>query len=359
MKSLCSKLFGVPVETIAISLTLASAHTSPQLIELCQAEPVCIIDNHCICVGYIKAWFNDSSAKQYIILVLRILQHNWFQSFCVHLTVSNGNTGIWYNFLKLRGKFINHLNSVVKEEYLTVTLHLVVNCVSDISLIVLPDVGFDWQPVHWSRIDNRHVFYAWQRHVKRSRDWSCRHTQNINVFSQHFEFFLVFYAKPVLLIDYQQAQILEHNIILQKPVCANNNVNFAFDKFFNRFFLLFGSSEARQKFYTNRKRLKTFWNCLPVLHSENCRRNNHSSLFAWHNSLEYSPDSYFRLAKPYIRTNQPVHRLWLLHIRLGLLNSTHLVRRFSVFKSFFHFALPHCIRLKSNPLGDFTLCIKP
>ena len=54
----------------------------------------------------------------------------------------------------------------------------------------------------------------------------------------------MFYAESVLLINYKQAKVFEHNIILQKPVSADYNINLSFYKFFYGFFLFFWRSKA-------------------------------------------------------------------------------------------------------------------
>ena len=192
--------------------------------------------------------------------------------------------------------------------------------------------------------------------MQRSRNRRRRHRQHIDIHSNLFQFFFMLNTKPLLLIDDQQSQILKPNIAAQKPVRTDQNIDIADLCPLNNFRRLLFRLETINRFHRNRKIRKPLRKRPLVLHAKHRRRHKHRDLLARLNRLERRPHRKFRLAIPDIPAKQPVHRRWLLHIRLNVCANRLLIRRRLIRKRFFKFTLPVRIRPISNarhtlPLG--------
>src|SRR5215469_13325792 len=84
--------------------------------------------------------------------------------------------------------------------------------------------------------------------MQRARDWSGRHRQHINLLPQMFEALLVFNAKTLLLVDDDQAKILELHVGADQPVCADDDVDAAFFQPFDDTLLFAGRTKAAETF---------------------------------------------------------------------------------------------------------------
>ena len=87
-----------------------------------------------------------------------------------------------------------------------------------------------------------------------------------------------------------------------------------------------------------------------MLLGQDSSRHQIYHLFALLNSFKRCPERDLSLSKSHIPTDQAVHNLAALHIRLRRLNCFQLIFRFFVRKQLFKFFLPDCIRaaLKSG-----------
>ena len=63
--------------------------------------------------------------------------------------------------------------------------------------------------------------------MQRPGNRGCRQRQHIHRASKLFQFFFVFDAEALFLIQHQQAQVIEGNILLQKSVSADHDIDFA------------------------------------------------------------------------------------------------------------------------------------
>ncbi|MNY60660.1 hypothetical protein D3C86_1972420 [compost metagenome] len=78
-----------------------------------------------------------------------------------------------------------------------------------------------------------------------SRNWCRRKRKHVHVRLQTLELLFVGHAKTLLLIHDEQAQILELNVLRQKAMGPNDNVNGTFlDAFHHLSLFLLGSETA-------------------------------------------------------------------------------------------------------------------
>ena len=84
----------------------------------------------------------------------------------------------------------------------------------------------------------RDVADAQQRQVQRPRDRRRRHRQHVDRRPQLLEPLLVLDAEALLLVDDDQAQVLELHVLRQQPVRADDDVDLAVREPLERLLLL-------------------------------------------------------------------------------------------------------------------------
>src|SRR5580704_5056581 len=70
------------------------------------------------------------------------------------------------------------------------------------------------------------------------------HGEDVDVGAHLFEAFFVADAEALLFIDYEEAEILELEVLLQDGVCADEDVDLTFGGFFEDELFLLGGAEA-------------------------------------------------------------------------------------------------------------------
>ena len=78
----------------------------------------------------------------------------------------------------------------------------------------------------WS-LEDRHLTDAGDRHLERARDRRGGHRQDVHVGAQGLERLLVLDAEALLLVDDDEAELLERNGAGQQRVGADHQVNLA------------------------------------------------------------------------------------------------------------------------------------
>ena len=89
------------------------------------------------------------------------------------------------------------------------------------------DVGLDRQPVARRRLDDRHVADAHERHVQRARNRRRAHRQHVDLAAHLLDALLVRDAEALLLVDDEQAEVVEAHVLRQQAVGADDDVELA------------------------------------------------------------------------------------------------------------------------------------
>lgn len=100
-------------------MAVGAAYSAPKLVELGEAELVGIFDDEGISVGNVESGFDNSGADEDINFALDESDHNGFEFSLVHLTVTDGNTGLGNEFLDFFCDVIDAVHAVVDEEDLS------------------------------------------------------------------------------------------------------------------------------------------------------------------------------------------------------------------------------------------------
>ena len=141
---------------------------------------------------------------------------------------------------------------------MTSTLHFTQNSITNDTVILFQNIGLHWITISRRSFNNRQISDSQHRHVKGTRNWRSGQGQDIYLFFQFFQGFLMLDTKSLFLINNHQAQISKHNIFRQNTMCSNQNINLTVFQFFKCCSLLFFTSKATQHININCKILESF-----------------------------------------------------------------------------------------------------
>ena len=257
-----------------------------------------------------------------------------------------------------RSNAIRHLYDIIYTVINIVNLsaasHLTADCFANHLFIKLHHVGLYRNPIKWGLLKHTHVADPDQAHMQRPWDWRCCQCQNIHVFFQILDFFLMGYTETLFLVNNQKAQILKLDIFRQYPVCADQNINLALFQILKCPSLLCRCAKPAQQVNPNREILHSLGKCIVVLLCKNCSRNKEYNLFTVLYRLKRR--SYCDLCLPiaHISANQTIHDFAALHILLDCINCSQLVLSLFKRKHLFEFPLPDTVSAESIPICLLT-----
>ncbi len=151
---------------IGVCLVLGSADASAQLIQVGETKLICSIDDDGVCIRNIEPAFNDRGANEHIGFASDESCHDRFQLVCVHLAMSDFNSGLWAKMDDPVARSINGRYAIVQKKHLALPFQLAVNRRANDSFIVGRDHGFYGQTVERRGLNCGHIFYAYERKVE-------------------------------------------------------------------------------------------------------------------------------------------------------------------------------------------------
>ena len=125
------------------------------------------------------------------------------------------------------GDRLDVVHAVVDEIDLPVAVEFAQDRVPDQLVVPADDPRLDRQAFRRRRLQVADVADAEQSQVQRPRDRRGRHRQHVHHRPQVLEPLLVLDAEPLLLVDDDQAEILEVHVLRNQPVRADDDVDFA------------------------------------------------------------------------------------------------------------------------------------
>ena len=147
---------------------------------------------------------------------------------------------------------INVDNPVVQVEDLPLAINFALDGIADDPLVILRDNRLDRQTVLRRSFNRAHVARAGQSQMKRARDRCGTECENIDQLPQQLEALFVQNAKTLLFIDHNQPKILECNIALHQPMCADHDVDISRSQPLHHLLLLPCRPVARKQLDANR-----------------------------------------------------------------------------------------------------------
>ncbi len=180
--------------------------------------------------------------------------------------------------------------------------------------------------VQGRRLDDREVPDAGKRHVERARDRRCREGEHVHELFEFLDPLLVLDAELVLLVHDEEAQVLENDVPLEKPVRADHHVHGPVLQALERL-LLFGlGPEPGEHVHADGEGRDALRKRAKMLVRQQRRGHEHRDLHAVLHGLERGPERNLRFAVPHVAAHQPVHGPRPLHVGQDVFDGLLLVR---------------------------------
>ena len=220
---------------------------------------------------------------------------------------------------------LDGLDAVVEEEDLAAALQFAADGVADDALVVGADGGGDRDPVRRRGVDGGHVARAHQRHVERARDRRGGEGEHIDLAEEFLELLLVRHAEALLLVDDDEAEILEAHVAGDQAVGADDDVDRAVGEACDGVADFGRRAEAVEQIDADRVVGHALAEGAPVLLGEHGGGHEDGDLLAAGDGLERGADGDLGFAEADIAADQAVHRARGFHVALGLLDRAALV----------------------------------
>lgn len=201
------------VKEIGVGLAVGSPDTAPKLVELGEAELVGIFDDEGVGVGDIESGFDDGGADEDIDFALDESDHDRFEFFLVHLSVTDGDTGLGDEFLDFVRDVIDAINAVVDKEDLSASGEFSEDGFANDFVGFWTDEGAHRETTGWGVVDERHLSDVHEGHAEGARDGGGAHGENIYIDADGLEGFFVFDSELLFFVNDEESEIFEFELV--------------------------------------------------------------------------------------------------------------------------------------------------
>ena len=324
---------------VRVGLRGRAAHTALELVELCQAQALRVLDDQRVGGRVVDAALHDGRGDEHIDLFGRELDHHVLDLARAHLAVRHPHACLGRGLVHARHGVVDGLDAVGHVVHLTAAAHLQANRRAHHVGVVLPHVHDHGTTPGRRRGNQAHVAHAARGHLHGSRNRRGRKREHVNLLAQVLELLLVLHAKSLLLVDDHQAQVLGVHVGRKQAVRADKHVDRALGKRLERALLLRRRAEAAEHLDLEAKRGKALKERLVVLLGQNGRGAEHHDLAAGVHALKRRAQGNLGLAETHVAAQQAVHGLGRLHVGLDVGDSLQLVARLVVREALLHLNL--------------------
>ena len=196
-------------EQVGVGPLPGPAHPAPQLVELAQAEAVGPVDHQGVDGGHVDARLDDGRADQHVVGALPEVEDDLLQGAFVHLAVGHRHPGLGHQGPQLGGHLLDGRHPVVDVEDLAFAQQLPPDGLGHGPLVVLADVGEDGLAVGRRGVQQGEVPDPGQAHLQGPGDRRGGQGEHVDVGAQLLDGLLVVDPEALLLVDDQQAEVLE------------------------------------------------------------------------------------------------------------------------------------------------------
>ncbi len=139
---------------VAVGPPVRPPHPAPQLVELRQAEPVGVVDDHRVGVGDVEPRFDDHRRHQDVDLAGDEPLHHRLELVGRHLAVAERHPGARRQRAGARGNRRDRLDPVVHEEHLAAAVEFARDRLVEQAVVPRLDEGEDRRAVPRRRLDD-------------------------------------------------------------------------------------------------------------------------------------------------------------------------------------------------------------
>ncbi|OLN24802.1 hypothetical protein DVDV_3911 [Desulfovibrio sp. DV] len=277
--------------------------------------------------GKIQARFDDRGAHKDVGLAMPEAVHGLFQGGFRHLAVGHGHLGPGSQGLDVGRDVLQALHPVVDPKDLPLAFQFALYDLAQQALVALDKRRFHGLAIHRRGLDDRQAAHPGQRQLQGARDGRGGERQGVDIFLEGLEPFLVLDAKPLFLVENEQADVGDGHVGRQDAVGADQDVHLPPGHGFEHHLAPLGGDKARKHLDAHRKAFQTGGKILIVLFGQHGRRTQHGHLLAVEHGPEGGAKGHFGLAKAHIAADQPVHGFGPLHVGQDFGNGPLLIRR--------------------------------
>ena len=320
-------------------------------MELAEAEEVGSPDHQRVDRGHVDPRLDDGRADEDVGLAIGEVHHDGLERALVHLAVGDGHRGLWHELTDASSGIVDVRHPVVDEEGLALSEQLAADRLADRPVLVLSDVGEDGTSIDRRGAHHGEVADPGERHLERARDRARRQGEHVDALRQPLDRLFVRDAESLLLVDHQQAQVLEGDVLGEEAVRADHDVDGPVTESPDDGRRLGIREEAAEQRHVDGVAAEALGDRLMVLGCQEGGRNEHRHLLVVLDSLEGGSHRDLGLAESHVRADQPVHRPGCLHVGLHLGDGPALVRRLDEGEGRLHLLLPGAVRGEGVPRG--------
>src|SRR5690606_38073627 len=195
---------------------------------------------------------------------------------------------------------------------------------------------------------NTQIACPHEREMKGSRYRRSGQGQRIHISPHDLQFLFDRHTEFLFLIDNHESQILELDVFADQAMCTDNDIYLSFFEVLEGFLDLLGRLDTVDVIDICRHSFQPLGQGTVMLQGQDGRWYQNSDLFAIRHSLESGAYSHFCLAKTYISTDQPIHRVGAFHISLHVVGRFLLVGCIFIDKRSFQFLLQIGVWMESK-----------
>ena len=190
---------------VRVCLRGRAANTALELVELCQAQALRVLDDQRVGRCVVDAALHDGRGDEHVDLLGRELDHHVLDLARAHLAVRHAHARLGRGLVHARHGIIDGLDAVGHVVHLTAAAHLQANRRTHHVGVVLPHVHDHGTTPGRRCGDQAHVAHSARGHLHGSRNRRCREREHIDLLAQVLELLLVLHTKALLLVNDHQA----------------------------------------------------------------------------------------------------------------------------------------------------------
>ena len=286
---------------------LGATNTTAQLMQLCKAKDICIMDHHGVGNGNIDATLNDGGRHQDVCLVAHELEHDFLKHGRRHLAMTNQDARVWHHGLHFSGHFLNVIDAVMNKEHLPLPRQFTPNRLLNSAGIPGNHLRHNGATVQRRGSQARDIANTKETHVQRARDGRGTQRQHIRGQSKCQQALLVFNAEALFFINDHQTQVRERNVLTQDAMRTDHYIHLTGGEIRQHHLALGTSLKARQTLNAKRIRTESIAEGALVLLGKHGGWYQNGNLPTALHRLERGTNGHFGLSKSDIATNQSVH----------------------------------------------------
>lgn len=194
-------------------MTVGSSDATAKLIELGEAELVGILDDEGVGVGDVESGFDDGGADEDINFALDESDHDRFEFFLIHLSVTDGDAGLGDEFFDFFGDVIDAVDAVEDEENLSASGEFAEDGFANDFVGFWTDEGTHWETTGWGVVDERHLSDVHEGHAESAGDGGGAHGEDINIDADGFKGFFVFDSEFLFFVNDEESEVFEFELV--------------------------------------------------------------------------------------------------------------------------------------------------